>query len=338
MSGCSILTCLQGNEAVKRFFEQELQSGKLSHAYLLEGPSGSGRHTLVTAVISRLAADHPSGWKLEKGISPDFHRIAPLEGKRSVSIDQIRALKEDAGLLPSELDFKIFLLENADLMTVQAQNAALKILEEPPRGVYFFLLCENASQLLPTVRSRVPTVRMERFSPEKLREILFRDPAIASLARQDPARFDEVLRLSGGAVGRAKELLSGEKRSEKGNAGVREVLAALGEKDPAKLLPAIRKLGGGKKDRVLTDEALGELEKALRDLLLARAGAGDSEYLFFRSREDALSSPAAALPNGSLLLLLDRLRDARADLAQNANLALLRTALTPNLLLAAAGR
>lgn len=339
MSGCSILSCLQGNEAVKQFFEQELRAGKLSHAYLFEGPAGSGRHTLATAVASRLAADHPDGWKIEKGLSPDFHVIAPLGDKRAVSVNQIRALKEAAALLPSELDFQVFLLEKADYLQIQAQNAALKLLEEPPKNVYFFLFCENAAQLLPTVRSRVPTVRMERFAPEALREILLRDPAVASAARQDPARFDEVIRLSGGAVGKAKELLRGEKRSEKESARVRDVLAALGEKDPARLLPAIRKLGGGKKDRILLDEAIGELEKALRDLLLCRAGSeAQSELLFFAERAEALSSPAAALPTGSLLLLLDRLRVARADLAASANVGLLRTSLTPDLLLAATGK
>ena len=339
----AIAGCLQGNEAVKRFFESELAAGKLSHAYLFEGPEGSGRHTLAMAVAAGIAAagGSPNAWKVEKGISPDFTVIGLPADKKTIGIDQIRALKEAAFLMPSELDCKIFLLEHADLLTVPAQNAALKILEEPPRNVYFFLLCENAGQMLPTVRSRVPTVRMERFAPEALREILLRDPVAGAAAKRDPERFNEVLRLSGGAVGKAKSLLCGESRDGKLNGQVRELLSALGERDPVALLPALRKLGGGKKDRALFDEALGELENALRDLLLCRSdpeGKGEAELLFFGSRADARESGANSLPAGAILALLARLEKARQDLALNANVALLRTALLPDLLLAATGR
>lgn len=97
--------------------------------------------------------------KAEAGIHPDIIRVRrPLDDKgrpkKEIPVDLIRAVAMDAPVLPNESERKVYLIEDADCMNSSAQNAALKLLEEPPRGVYFLLCAANPALLLPTVRSR----------------------------------------------------------------------------------------------------------------------------------------------------------------------------------------
>lgn len=97
--------------------------------------------------------------KAAGNIHPDISiigRLADDKGKRKkqISVDQIRALSADACLLPNEARRKVYIIEDAETMNPSAQNAALKLLEEPPLGAMFLLCTVNAMQLLPTVRSR----------------------------------------------------------------------------------------------------------------------------------------------------------------------------------------
>ena len=96
--------------------------------------------------------------KLMSGTHPDLHIIGDAGNK--VGVDDIRAVSDEAYLASNEADCKVFLLKNADLYNVQAQNALLKILEEPPEGVKFVLTASGTSSILPTVRSRLFTLHL----------------------------------------------------------------------------------------------------------------------------------------------------------------------------------
>ena len=97
--------------------------------------------------------------KVARGIHPDVIILGRLEDdkgrpKREISVDQIRDLSADACILPNEARRKVYIIREAETMNIPAQNAALKLLEEPPLGAVFLLCTTNPSQLLPTVRSR----------------------------------------------------------------------------------------------------------------------------------------------------------------------------------------
>ncbi len=113
--------------------------------------------------------------KAEAGIHPDIVRVKRPEDdkgrpKKELPVDLIRRIAADALVLPNESERKVYLIEEADLMNAAAQNAALKLLEEPPRGVYFLLCVTNPALLLPTVRSRCAEwscpVKQEEQDPE----------------------------------------------------------------------------------------------------------------------------------------------------------------------------
>lgn len=143
-------------------------ASRLSHAYILaaaapEEALGAARR-LAAAAVCRQGHDVPCGQcrdcrKALSDIHPDITRVSRLTDdkgrkKREIGVDQIRAVIADAYVLPNEAERKVYIISEAETMNLSAQNAALKLLEEPPKGVIFLLCTSNVQQLLPTVRSR----------------------------------------------------------------------------------------------------------------------------------------------------------------------------------------
>jgi DNA polymerase-3 subunit delta' len=109
--------------------------------------------------------------KIKKKTHPDIIYLLKDKKKKSIGIDEIRFIRENASIRPIESEFKIYVIHNANLLTEQAQNAILKILEEPPANVIFMLLCPNVNQLLPTLISRTTIIRDFDFSNEKINSL-----------------------------------------------------------------------------------------------------------------------------------------------------------------------
>lgn len=108
--------------------------------------------------------------KALSGIHPDIIRVSrPVDGsgkqKREISVDQIRSIAADAVVLPNEAKRKVYIIDEADSMNLSAQNAALKLLEEPPAGAMLLLCATNPDRLLPTVRSRCAELSVNGKAP-----------------------------------------------------------------------------------------------------------------------------------------------------------------------------
>lgn len=143
-------------------------ASRLSHAYIVSAQSPdealSTAKRIAAAAVCTRGFDVPCGEcracrKALADIHPDIVTVSrPMDDKgrkkREISVDQIRAVIADAHVLPNEAERKVYIIDEADTMNISAQNAALKLLEEPPKGVLFLLCTANAQQLLPTVRSR----------------------------------------------------------------------------------------------------------------------------------------------------------------------------------------
>lgn len=219
-----------GNEDVKSLFAACIKENRLSHAYMLVGPAGCGKKTLTEAVAAELARRDGAGEelvaKIASGHSPDVLTI-PTEEKR-IGIDTVRSFVSTVYLTPNELDFKMYIFDEADRLTPQAQNALLKIIEEPPKRVYIFLLCQNPGSLLGTVRSRVISVNMQTFDADEIRAYLAEN---GGLAGADEERTDFAMKMSGGALGAVKELISPENGEFDAYKKAAELVAALSKKN-----------------------------------------------------------------------------------------------------------
>ena len=149
--------------AAAQLIEAAVRADRLPHAVILEGGSENDRLTLARRLAQALLCrgeDRPCGAcsdcrKALHGVHPDLTECLAQPGDAdSLKVDAIRQIRADAFIFPNESDRRVFLLHNMQLSSEAAQNALLKILEEPPEYVRFLLTCPSASALLPTILSR----------------------------------------------------------------------------------------------------------------------------------------------------------------------------------------
>lgn len=193
-------------QAIMRL-RRSIETGRLPHALLFLGPKGVGRFT--TAVTLAKALNCLKGGqgdscdrcvacvKIARGIHPDVHLVSP-EGA-TLKIDQIRTLIQEATLRPYEGRRKVFILDQAETMTEQAQNALLKTLEEPPGATVLVLIAPEASALLPPIASRCSQIRFVPL-PESTIAARLQDQGC------DGGEAHVLASLAGGSLGRAQEL------------------------------------------------------------------------------------------------------------------------------------
>ena len=217
---------IKGNDALRARLARDIISGSgLAHAYVIEGRPGSGRRTMAKNIAAALCCERagsglplpcgecPACRKIFAGISPDVITVTREDGKASIGIDTIRDLRTDVHVMPNELDSKIYIIEDADTMTAQAQNALLLTLEEPPAYLVFLLIAENSRNMLETIRSRAPSLRMQPLPPETVAAIAAESSAEAARMRtEDRNAFRGIIMAADGSAGRAIELFEGKEK------------------------------------------------------------------------------------------------------------------------------
>ena len=151
------------SESFKNKMESAVQSGRLSHALILEGSDSETRLSaakeIAKAIVCTSDGEKPCGIcagckKCDSMSHPDIHFLFKDDAAASIKVDQIRQLKRDAVLVPNDCDKSVFIVHEAQYMNPQAQNALLKILEEPADYVTFILTCNSKSAFLETITSR----------------------------------------------------------------------------------------------------------------------------------------------------------------------------------------
>lgn len=205
-----------GNEKIKEQLSFLEASGRLSHAIVIEGDEGIGKRTLAREIALNLmcrAEDRPCRScpqcsKVLKGIHPDIYEYSATGGARSFHVDTVRDVIENAYVQPNEADYKIYILGNCHCMNENAQNALLKILEEPPKYVMFILTVNNKSALLETVLSRSVVLTLEGVNEAVGARYI--------CSMDDSVDYDDALRACsvwGGNIGKAIESLGDSKLS-----------------------------------------------------------------------------------------------------------------------------
>jgi DNA polymerase III subunit delta' len=216
---------LLGHAQTERELAQAFASGRMHHAWLIVGPEGIGKATLAYCLARHVLAPHP-----ERDASGSTLQIAPksatdrqiralahpgllvlrrpydVRSKRhaaSIPVDEVRRLKAFLGLTAGDGAWRVVIVDAADELNINAANALLKSLEEPPTRALFLLVASEPSRLLPTVRSRCRRLHLAPLAGTALR--LASEAALAAAARDlpSPDRWPLLERLAEGSVRRA---------------------------------------------------------------------------------------------------------------------------------------
>lgn len=324
------------NIALRERLKSELYNNTVSHAYILEGAQGTGKHMLAMRIAAALACEKkqdetaplpchtcPSCKKILTFKSPDVIFINRGD-KATIGVETVRNLRQDVYVAPNDISAKVYIIEDAHLMTVQAQNAFLLTLEEPPPYVLFLLLCESAAPLLETVRSRAPILRTEPIPAELIGEHLCKISTEASLQkRNDPAEFMEITAAANGSIGKALALL--DPKTRKPIIAKRETARAFVRLCSARKsgAAALRFLNTLPQKREELTDLLGIVLYCLRDLVLCKQ-TENAPLCFFADREEA-ASLSYSFTTPELLRLCDCICKATAQLRGNANVRLTLT-------------
>ena len=151
-----------GNEKTTLTVKNFIKEGRIPHAILIVGDSGTAKQSLADFLATAIVcgkSEAPCGEcdncrAASTKNHPDITVIAPEDNKKSIAVDQVRELRKETFIKPHKADKRVFVIDNADTMNASSQNALLKVLEEPPESVMFVLIAENKAAFLDTVISR----------------------------------------------------------------------------------------------------------------------------------------------------------------------------------------
>ena len=185
---------IKGQNFAKKYLTNSIKSNMVSHAYMFEGPNGIGKNTMARELAAILL-------EMENLFnSPDYIEIKP-DGN-SIKIAQIRKLQSDILVKPYK-SYKIYVIDEAQKMTVEAQNALLKTLEEPPKYAIIILITDNKESLLDTIKSRCEIIK---FTPIPMQEVA----SYLTVNGIDSKRASLLANFSRGSMKKAIELSESE--------------------------------------------------------------------------------------------------------------------------------
>jgi len=312
---------LPGQARAVALLEAALRTGTVAHAYLFVGPSGVGRAALARRFAAVLLCDAGgqeacgrcrSCRAFNASNHPDYREVGVPEGKQDVPIALIRSLEREAALKPVLAQRRVFVVRDAERMSLEAANCFLKTLEEPPGSCCFILVATSLWDIPQTVVSRCGVVRFVGLRPERVEEELRREGL-----DEDDARW--LARRSWGSPGRARAFR---------DAGMLELnreltaeLLALGPGEGLRLTDWLSEASSGQsraERRAFLQELLECVAVFYRDLAVA-AVAGDEAELFNRGIGDKIERLAASMPVDTIVECADRALEAIERVGANAN-------------------
>jgi len=306
-----------GQEQIKEHLKNTLASGKISHAYIINGERSSGKEFVAKVFAMALQCERdgekpcqecPSCRKALSANHPDIIKITH-EKPNTISVDDIRTqVNHDIAIMPYSSPYKIYIINEAEKMTVQAQNAILKTLEEPPGYAVLLLLTGNQEALLPTILSRCVVLNMKPVHDKLVKRFLMEELMVPDYKAEVCAAFAR------GNVGKAKALASSEDFEEI-KAEATSLLKYIKDMELHEIMAAIKKISDFKMD---VNDYLDIMAVWFRDVLLFKA-TSDANHLVFREEIQTIRKITERSSYEGLERVLDALEKAKNRLNANVN-------------------
>lgn len=304
-----------GQDQIKEYLHNVLQMGKVSHAYILNGEKSSGKEFIARVFSMALQCEKGGEEPCQECHSckqalsdnqPDIIRVTH-EKPNTVSVDDIRTqVNNDVGIKPYSSPYKIYIINEAEKMTPQAQNAILKTLEEPPAYAVMLLLTSNINALLPTIISRCVVLNMKPVPDSLVRKYLMEQLQVPDYKAEVCVAFAR------GNVGRAKALASSED-FENVKAEALSLLKYIQDMDLNEVIAAVKKITEYKLE---IGDYLDICAIWYRDALLFKA-THDVNHLVFREELQALRRTAQHSSYEGIETILRALDTAKRRLEAN---------------------
>lgn len=314
----SLFPRVLGQEIIKRRLYHALKENALSHAYLLTGPAGLGKETMVREFAAAILCDQAETYcgvctsckQVNAGTHPELRWIIPDDPEKdtSLSVELVRATIKEIYLKPYTGQWKVYGIPKANRLTPQAQNALLKTLEEPPDHAVIIMTAEQPQQLLPTVLSRCQRLDFRPVSMESIRDWLVREGKASGDRSVTAAAYAH------GVPSRALQLLEDPVFQEIRKQWLNTTETCM-TGDLSAFLESAEKLT---QEKASTLALLDFWQEWLRDLLVVKI-AGEPELLIHMDQIERLEEQGKRVELKSLTTGLRLLEDARNDLLNHGN-------------------
>jgi len=306
-----------GQEQIKEHFQNALMTKKISHAYIIHGEKLSGKEFIAKVFCMALQCEQGGVEPCNECRSckqtlsknqPDIIYVNH-EKPNTISVEDIRAqVNNDVGIKPYSSNYKVYIINEADKMTVQAQNAILKTLEEPPAYVVIVLLVSNLQALLPTILSRCVTLHMKPVSDALVKKYLMEELQVPDYKAEVCVAFAR------GNVGKAKSLASSEEFDNVKNEAL-ALVKYVHEMELQEIIQAVRKINEYKLE---ISDYLDIIAIWYRDVLLFKA-TKDANPLIFREDIQAIRKAASRCSYEGIENVICSLEKAKKRLEANVN-------------------
>lgn len=306
-----------GQEQIKEHLTNVIAAGKMSHAYIIHGEKSSGKEFIARIFAMAVQCEGDGEKPCQECHSckqaltdnhPDIIRVTH-EKPNTISVDDIRAqVNNDVVIKPYSSRYKIYIINEAEKMTPQAQNAILKTLEEPPEYAIILLLTTNMTTLLPTIVSRCVVLNMKPVADHLVKKYLMEEMRITDY------KADVCVAFARGNIGKARLLASNED-FENVKSEALSLLKYIKDMDLGEVIAAIRKI---KEYKLEINDYFDICAIWFRDVLLFKA-TNDVNHLVFREEIQAIRNTAQHSSYEGIEEIIEALNTAKRRLDANVN-------------------
>ena len=305
-----------GHESIIQHLQNAIASHKVSHAYILNGEEGMGKKLIARTYAKTLQCEEggiiscnrcKSCMQLDSGNHPDV--IWVTHEKVSIGVEDIRLqVNADIQIKPYNSPYKVYIIDDADKLTEQAQNALLKTIEEPPEYAVILLLVSNISVILPTILSRCVQLNLKPVDKQEIKEFLMLQHHIPDYLAEVAAAF------SGGNVGKAIKYAASED-FERIKSDVLHILKYIDEMELHEVISGLKMLTASKNN---IEDYIDLMVLWYRDVLMYKATM-DPDLLLYREELMFIKNQANTRSYEGLEKIINAMEKAKIRLKANVN-------------------